>query len=171
MSCPGPKIPPVALTDAERETARLWVRRRTSARGLALRSRIVLECADHHAIAEVARRLRITTDTVRTWRRRVQRRLEGLCDEPRPGVPRKIPALQAGGLSGGEARAPPRSARTKGPRPPAVAGAAPFGLCGEASGRQPVPEQSPPRRCVRGRAGPAPHHVPRHRRAGEPGAL
>lgn len=68
-----------------------WVRRRSSAQSLALRSRIVLECAEGHAIAEVARRLRITTDTVRTWRRRfLERRLDGLCDEPRPGVLRKI---------------------------------------------------------------------------------
>ncbi|WP_199820661.1 IS630 family transposase [Streptomyces sp. NRRL F-2664] len=69
----------------------LWVRRRSSAQSLALRSRIVLESADGHAIAEVARRLGITTDTVRAWRRRfLERRLGGLCDEPRPGVPRKI---------------------------------------------------------------------------------
>ncbi|NGO73935.1 IS630 family transposase [Streptomyces boncukensis] len=68
-----------------------WVRRRSSAQSLALRSRIVLECAEGHATAEVARRLRVTTDTVRTWRRRfLERRLDGLCDEPRPGVPRKI---------------------------------------------------------------------------------
>ncbi|WJY55061.1 IS630 family transposase [Streptomyces chengbuensis] len=68
-----------------------WVRRRSSAQSLALRSRIVLECAEGHAIAEVARRLRITTDMVRTWRRRfLERRLDGLCDEPRPGVLRKI---------------------------------------------------------------------------------
>lgn len=68
-----------------------WVRRRSSAQSLALRSRIVLESADGHAIAEVARRLGITTDTVRAWRRRfLERRLDGLCDEPRPGVPRKI---------------------------------------------------------------------------------
>ncbi|MFE5914416.1 IS630 family transposase [Streptomyces wedmorensis] len=68
-----------------------WVRRRSSAQSLALRSRIVLESADGHAIAEVARRLGITTDTVRAWRRRfLERRLDGLRDEPRPGVPRKI---------------------------------------------------------------------------------
>ncbi|MFD0384100.1 IS630 family transposase [Streptomyces stramineus] len=68
-----------------------WVRRRSSAQSLALRSRIVLESADGHAIAEVARRLGVTTDTVRAWRRRfLERRLDGLCDEPRPGVPRKI---------------------------------------------------------------------------------
>ncbi|MBT2382197.1 IS630 family transposase [Streptomyces sp. ISL-11] len=68
-----------------------WVRRRSSAQSLVLRSRIVLESADGRAIAEVARRLGVTTDTVRAWRRRfLERRLDGLCDEPRPGVPRKI---------------------------------------------------------------------------------
>ncbi|MER7688938.1 helix-turn-helix domain-containing protein [Streptomyces sp. NPDC097610] len=66
-----------------------WARRRSSARSLALRSRIVLESADGQAIAEVARRLGITTDTVRVWRRRLLvRRLDGLCDEPGTGVPR-----------------------------------------------------------------------------------
>ncbi|AJF70315.1 endonuclease DDE (plasmid) [Streptomyces vietnamensis] len=91
MSRPGPKIPPVVLSDAERAMLQSWVRRRSSAQSLALRSRIVLESADGHAIAEVARRLGITTDTVRAWRRRfLERRLDGLCDEPRPGVPRKI---------------------------------------------------------------------------------
>jgi transposase len=91
VSRPGPKIPPVVLSDAERAMLQSWVRRRSSAQSLALRSRIVLESADGHAIAEVARRLGITTDTVRAWRRRfLERRLDGLCDEPRPGVPRKI---------------------------------------------------------------------------------
>ncbi|MFE5550269.1 IS630 family transposase [Streptomyces sp. NPDC056534] len=40
---------------------------------------------------EVSRRLRIAPDTVCTWRRRfLGRGLDGLCDESRPGVPRKI---------------------------------------------------------------------------------
>ncbi|MGX8904733.1 helix-turn-helix domain-containing protein [Streptomyces netropsis] len=40
---------------------------------------------------EVSRRLRIAPDMVRTWRRRfIERGLDGLCDDPRPGVPRKI---------------------------------------------------------------------------------
>ncbi|MEU8874078.1 helix-turn-helix domain-containing protein [Streptomyces javensis] len=39
----------------------------------------------------MSRRLRVTPDTVRTWRRRfLERGLDGLSDEPRPGVPRKI---------------------------------------------------------------------------------
>ncbi|WP_432190702.1 IS630 family transposase, partial [Streptomyces sp. Tue6028] len=68
-----------------------WVRRRSTAQALAQRSRIVLECAEGHSIAEVSRRLGVAADTVRTWRRRfLDRGLEGLHDEPRPGVPRKI---------------------------------------------------------------------------------
>ncbi|MFG2716291.1 helix-turn-helix domain-containing protein [Streptomyces goshikiensis] len=39
----------------------------------------------------VSRRLRTAPDTVRTWRRRfLEHGLDGLGDEPRPGVPRKI---------------------------------------------------------------------------------
>jgi transposase len=38
----------------------------------------------------VSRRLCVAPDTVRTWRRRFLRHgLDGLSDEPRPGIPRK----------------------------------------------------------------------------------
>ncbi|WP_405684059.1 helix-turn-helix domain-containing protein [Streptomyces sp. NBC_01387] len=91
MSRPGPKIPPLSVTDAQRAVLEGWLRRRTTAQALAQRSRIVLECAEGHSIMEVSRRLRIAPDTVRTWRRRfLGRGLDGLCDDPRPGVPRKI---------------------------------------------------------------------------------
>ncbi|MFJ3709834.1 helix-turn-helix domain-containing protein [Streptomyces sp. NPDC090053] len=91
MSRPGPRIPPLSVTDAQRAVLEGWLRRRTTAQALAQRSRIVLECAEGHSIMEVSRRLRITPDTVRTWRRRfLGRGLDGLCDDPRPGVPRKI---------------------------------------------------------------------------------
>ncbi len=91
MSRPGPKIPPLLVTDAQRALLEGWVRRRTTTQALAQRSRIVLECADGHSIMEVSRLLRVTADTVRTWRRRfLERGLDGLSDEPRPGVPRKI---------------------------------------------------------------------------------
>ncbi|MFI1420789.1 helix-turn-helix domain-containing protein [Streptomyces sp. NPDC020731] len=47
---------------------------------------------------EVSRRLRITPDTVRTWRRRfLERDLDGMSDEPRPGVPRRIPGTNGRG--------------------------------------------------------------------------
>ncbi|MFD9237041.1 helix-turn-helix domain-containing protein [[Kitasatospora] papulosa] len=91
MSRSGPKISPLSLPDAQRAVLEGWVRRRTTAQALAQRSRIVLECADGHSIMEVPRRLRVAPDTVRTWRRRFPGHgLDGLCDEARPGVPRKI---------------------------------------------------------------------------------
>ena len=91
MSRPGPKIPPLSVTDAQRAVLEGWVRRRSTAQGLALRSRIVLECAEGYSIMEVSRRLGASADTVRTWRRRfLERGLDGLSDEPRPGAPRKI---------------------------------------------------------------------------------
>ncbi|MFI7290656.1 helix-turn-helix domain-containing protein, partial [Streptomyces anulatus] len=91
MSRPGPKIPPLSVTDAQRAVLEGWVRRRTAAQALARRSRIVLECAEGHSILEVSRRLNVAADTVRTWRRRfIERGLDGLSDEPRPGAPRKI---------------------------------------------------------------------------------
>ncbi|MFF3415794.1 helix-turn-helix domain-containing protein, partial [Streptomyces sp. NPDC002698] len=81
----------MSVTDAQRAVLAGWLRRRTTAQALAQRSRIVLECAEGHSIMEVSRRLRIAPDTVRTWRRRfIERGLDGLCDDPRPGVPRKI---------------------------------------------------------------------------------
>ena len=91
MSRPGPKIPPLSVTDAQRDVLEGWVRRRSTAQSLAQRSRIILACAEGHSIMEVSRRLGVTADMVRTWRRRfLERGLDGLSDEPRPGVPRKI---------------------------------------------------------------------------------
>jgi transposase len=51
----------------------------------------VLLCADGATNTEVVERLGVSHPTVSKWRRRfVERRLEGLSDEPRPGVPRSI---------------------------------------------------------------------------------
>lgn len=91
MSRPGPMIPPLLVTDAQRVVLEGWLRRRATAQALTQRSRIVLECAEGHSVTEVSRRLRVAPDTVRTWRRRfIEHGLDGLGDEPRPGVPRKI---------------------------------------------------------------------------------
>jgi transposase len=81
----------LVLTDDERETLERWSRRPTTAQALALRCRIVLACADGGNNIEVAARLGVHDDTVGRWRNRfIDRRLDGLHDEPRPGKPRTI---------------------------------------------------------------------------------
>src|SRR4051795_13011027 len=79
------------LTDDEREQLESWGRRRTSAQALAQRSRIVLACAAGASNSEVAERERVSAAMVGKWRARfVERRLDGLVDEPRAGRPRTI---------------------------------------------------------------------------------
>jgi transposase len=81
----------LALSDDERVTLERWARRPTSAQALASRSRIVLACAEGKDNTTVAAEQRVSAATVGRWRRRfVDRRLDGLVDEPRPGQPRKI---------------------------------------------------------------------------------
>jgi len=82
---------PVELTDSERETLEGWTRRRKTAQALSLRARIVLLAAESRTNGEIAERLEIYRGTVGKWRNRfVEKRLDGLLDEPRPGAPRKI---------------------------------------------------------------------------------
>ncbi len=87
----GRPVPKLVLAPTERETLARWTRRRTTAQGLALRARIVLECARGRPNYAVAEDLGVMQATVGKWRRRfAAKRLEGLLDEPRPGAPRKI---------------------------------------------------------------------------------
>jgi len=72
-----------------------WARRRKSSQALALRSRIVLECATGDANTVVAQRLGVSRPTVGKWRSRfVAHRLDGLVDDPRPGRPPTVTAEQ-----------------------------------------------------------------------------
>jgi transposase len=81
----------VVLSDEERVTLERWARRPSTAQALALRCRIVLACAQGGNDIEVAERVGVTRGTVGKWRRRfIDRRLDGLHDEPRPGAPRSI---------------------------------------------------------------------------------
>lgn len=85
----------LSLRGEERETLERWARRPKSAQALAQRSRMVLECAAGNPNTAVAHKLGVTHQTVGKWRRRfVERRLDGLLDEPRPGAPRQVSDAQ-----------------------------------------------------------------------------
>ena len=83
---------PLILTDEERETLERWARRPKSPQSLALRSKIVLACADPGVTNQaVAAALGVNQVTVGKWRSRfIVKRLDGLVDEPRPGSPRTV---------------------------------------------------------------------------------
>jgi transposase/transposase-like protein len=89
------RLEPVVLSADERRTLENWVRRRSTAQGLALRARIVLACADGGSNVAVAAQLGVNHKTVSRWRSRfLRKRLDGLTDDPRPGVPRTITDAQ-----------------------------------------------------------------------------
>lgn len=93
---------PVVLSEEERETLLRWSRRAKSSQVLAQRCRIVLGCADQDGLRankDIAAELGIWPQTVTKWRKRfLDKRLEGLVDEPRPGAPRKITDEQVEGV-------------------------------------------------------------------------
>ena len=82
---------PLTLTEDERRTLEQWARRPKTAQRLALRSRVVLACAEGLPNGTVAARVHMSSNSVGKWRERFcVRRLEGLVDEPRPGAPRTV---------------------------------------------------------------------------------
>src|SRR5438270_5709417 len=65
--------------------------RSKTGQALALRARIILECASGLENRAVAPRLRLGKKSVINWRNRfVEHRLDGLRDDPRSGAPRTI---------------------------------------------------------------------------------
>jgi transposase len=87
----GPAAIALELSENEKATLERWAKRPKNEQSLALRCKIVLACAEGLGNTEVAGRLKVRPATVRKWRLRfVEKRLEGLHDEPRPGAPRKF---------------------------------------------------------------------------------
>ena len=81
----------LVLSEEERQTLARWARRPKSPQSLALRAKIVLACAEGKTNQVVAAELSCSNATVGKWRQRfVEKRLNGLADEHRPGVPRTI---------------------------------------------------------------------------------
>ena len=82
----------IELTDAERAELVSMARSRSLPAALALRARIVLECAGTgKASTDVAKSLGLDRNTVNKWRGRYARdRISGLYDELRPGRPRTV---------------------------------------------------------------------------------
>jgi len=81
----------ITLSVDERAYLDRLVRRRKVGRGDAQRAEIVLLAADGLNNCAIAAQIGVTRQTVRTWRERfAKHRLDGLCDEPRCGAPRKI---------------------------------------------------------------------------------
>jgi transposase-like protein len=108
-------LEPLVLTGDERRTLENWVKRRSTAQGLALRAQIVQACAAGGSNVAVAVRLGIDRKTVGRWRARFLRdRLDGLSDEPRPGVPRTITNPLAAHGAAGHLDSSPRAEGSQG---------------------------------------------------------
>lgn len=99
QSKPRPGRPPSSAVDgktlmvaeADRNKLQQLTRRAKTNQNMALRARIIIECADGHSNKMVANKLDITPQTVGKWRTRYfENGLEGLLDQPRPGAPRSI---------------------------------------------------------------------------------
>lgn len=83
----------VDLTARQRKELEALSRRSSAPYRRVIRARIVLAAADGESNAEIARRLAVCVDTVRTWRKRFcAHGIEGLVDLPRSGRPRTFPA-------------------------------------------------------------------------------
>lgn len=106
-------MPALVLADEERRELRRLAWPAAGPGPLALRSTIVLACAEGASNREVAARLAVTPQTVGKWRARfMAARLGGLSDEPRSGQPRKITdAKVAEVIARTLEQAPPRGSR------------------------------------------------------------
>lgn len=86
----GRRAAEITLDEQEQAVLESWVRSRKIASALSTRAGIVLDCSRGLRGDEIAKRHRVSKQTVTKWRRRFAvERLEGLSDSPRPGQPRR----------------------------------------------------------------------------------
>ena len=79
----------VVLSKDEREQLKAFAHARSLAHAQVVRARIVLMAADRLTNTVIAQKLRTSRETVGKWRRRyLERGIEGIYDEVRPGRPR-----------------------------------------------------------------------------------
>jgi transposase len=81
----------LTVSNEDREVLVRWSKRPTAPHSIAQRARIVLLAADGLSNNEVADKVGCNQATVVKWRKRfIERGLDGLPDDPRPGAPRSI---------------------------------------------------------------------------------
>jgi transposase len=81
----------LVVAPSERATLERWAQRPKTAQALARRARLILLCATGLTNQAVAAALDVSAQMVSKWRGRfIERRLDGLLDEPRPGAPWRI---------------------------------------------------------------------------------
>jgi transposase len=81
----------IVISDADRVVLERWAKRSKTPMSVAQRARIVLLAGDGLTNQAVAEKLDVNQATVVKWRKRyVERGVDGLIDEPRPGAPRRI---------------------------------------------------------------------------------
>jgi len=87
----GRPTTPLVLSREEREVLERWARRGATAQSLALRTRIILACAEGKTNQVVAKEVGTSAQTVCKWRGRfIRDRLKGLADEYRSGAPATV---------------------------------------------------------------------------------
>jgi putative transposase len=91
MAKRGRNVPPVELRAEERDQLESYVRSRSMPSGLSRRFRIVLLAADGMGNKEIGEKTGLSRASVGKWRKRyLEKGLQGLHDELRPGRPRSV---------------------------------------------------------------------------------
>lgn len=91
MAKRGRSVPPIELTAEERDQLESYVRSRSMPSGLNRRFRIVLLAADGMGNKEISEKTDLSRTSVGKWRKRyLEKGLQGLHDELRPGRPRSV---------------------------------------------------------------------------------